>query len=166
MIGLGKLLRPARRSQRSGIREVEIVRSGGTKTQVQPGVVQEAQGVIGQFHLPLQHTSRGRRARGGFQHPDGLVAGSGQPGPGVALVMGDAGQRGETRPGGSQVRRTFTLVNRDAQGTAAGGKSTDDVSVYLAIYPRRDGEAATMPMSSRSTPPLSPSPTPAIGRSA
>lgn len=53
--------------------------------------------------------------------------------------MGDAGQRGETRPGGSQVRRTFTLVNRDAQGTAAGGKSTDDVSVYLAIYPRRDG---------------------------
>lgn len=166
VIGLGKLLRPARRSQRSGIREVEIVRSGGTKTQVQPGVVQEAQGVIGQFHLPLQHTSRGRRARGGFQHPDGLVAGSGQPGPGVALVMGDAGQRGETRPGGSQVRRTFTLVNRDAQGTAAGGKSTDDVSVYLAIYPRRDGEAATMPMSSRSTPPLSPAPTPAIGRSA
>ncbi len=43
------------------------------------------------------------------------------------------------------VRRTFTLVNRDAQGMAAGGKSTDDASVYLAIYLRRDGEAANVP---------------------
>jgi hypothetical protein len=52
--------------------------------------------------------------------------------------MGDAGKRGETRPGGGQVGRTLALVHRNAQRAAAGGKSTDDVTVDPAVYPRND----------------------------
>ena len=102
---------PGRR-QRGRIGEVEIVGAGGAKLQIQPGVVAEAQGAGRQFHLALQR-ARGRRgARNRFEHPHGHVTGGGQAGPGVALVVGDPGQRGETRARGGQVGRTLAVVDR------------------------------------------------------
>ena len=131
----GKVFGSARRSQRRRVGEVEIVRAGRPKAQVEPGVVDEPQCLGRQFHPALQRARRARGARSRFQHRGGQVAGSGQPGPRVALVVGDAGKRGETRPGGGQVGRTLTVVDHDAERTAAGGEPADDVTVNPACLP-------------------------------
>ena len=112
---------------------MEIVRAGGAELQIQSGVVAEAQGPGRQFHLTLQRARRGRGARNGLQHAEGHVAGGGQPGPGVALVVGDAGQRGETRASGGQIGRTLAVVDRDAERAATRGEPADDVTVNPAV---------------------------------
>ena len=131
----GKVFGSTRRSQRRRVGEVEVVRVGRPKAQVEPGVVNESQCVGRQFHPALQRARRGRGARSRFQHRGGQVAGSGPPGPRVALVVGDAGKRGETRSGGGQVGRTLTVVDHDAERTAAGGEPADDVTVNPAFPP-------------------------------
>ena len=136
LVGLGV---SPRCGQRRGVRELKIVRGGGTKLQVQPGVVAEAQGAGRQFHLPRQHPGGGRGTRNGLEHPEGCIAGGGQPGPGVALIVGHAGQRGETGARGGQVGRSLALVDRDTQRAATCSKPADNVAIDPAVHPRIHG---------------------------
>ncbi len=127
----------AQRHTRGEIRQVRWHENAGTAWQK---AVQEAQGALfGQFHLPLQHTSaRGRRARGGFQHPDGSSpAAASFSGPGVALVMGDAGQLRRNQTGlaarSMMLYAGKTAMPRGTRGVA--NRPLRTPSVYLAIYP-------------------------------
>ncbi len=124
------------RCQRGRVGEMEVVGGGGAKLQIQAGVVAEGQRAGRQVDLALQRARRRRGARNRLEHPKGYVAGGRQTGPGVALVVGDAGQRGETRPSGGQIGRPLTLVDNDAERAAAGGEPADDVLVNPRVHSR------------------------------
>jgi hypothetical protein len=47
--------------------------------------------------------------------------------------VGDAGQRGEARSCGVQVRRTLTVIDRDAERAAAGSEAADDVTIDFPV---------------------------------
>jgi hypothetical protein len=137
--------------QRRGVGEVEIVGIGGAEFQIQAGVVEETQRPRRQFGLALQQSGGGHRTRHRFEHRGRRVAGGSQPGPDVALLVGNAGESREPGSGGDQVGRTLPVVNRDTERPAAGGEPADDVSiqpdrsrarrnrpdvsVYHALYP-------------------------------
>ena len=124
-----------------GVGQGEVRRCGGAETQVETGVIAEAERPGRQFDLTLEHTGGGRCLPDLLDHLRCHVSGGGPAGPCVALVGGHAGQRAEPGSGSGQIRRPLPVVHRQSERATAGREPADDVAVdpVRVTGDRRDG---------------------------
>jgi hypothetical protein len=90
---------------------LEIVGIGGSQLQIKAGVVGESEGTRREADLPLKYTCGRRCPPDEFDDMRRHVTCSGQPGPRIALVVRDAGQRREAGPGSGQVGGALPIVH-------------------------------------------------------
>ena len=124
-----------------GVGKGEVRRGRGTETQVETGVIAEAEGAGRHVDLTLQRAGGGRCLPNLLDHLRCHVSGGGQAGPCVALVGSHASQSTEPGSGGGQIRRSLPVVHRQSERATAGGEPADDVAVYpvRVTGDRRDG---------------------------